>query len=106
MIWVSPMAPFRERARMSPALSTRITACIQCSGTPKRSDASVTKAAKGSIRAVTARCAADDSPLALTALLHDVNDATIATMHMVAPRDRKRAIVLAAVKDEALTRRP
>ena len=49
MICIRPIAPFRDCARTSPALSTRITDRIQCSGTAKRLDASVTNAAKGSI---------------------------------------------------------
>jgi hypothetical protein len=40
-------APFCDRARNLPPLSTCSTARIQCSGTRKRLDASVTKAAKG-----------------------------------------------------------
>ena len=42
---VSSMAPADEIARTSPALSTRSTARIQCSGIPKRCEASVMKPA-------------------------------------------------------------
>jgi hypothetical protein len=35
-----------------------------------------------------------------------MDDAKIATMHTIVPRDRNDAIVLVAVKGEALTRRP
>jgi hypothetical protein len=47
IICISHMAPFFDRARCSPPLSTRITARIQCSGTLKRLDASMTNVAKG-----------------------------------------------------------
>jgi hypothetical protein len=38
--------------------------------------------------------------------LDSIDAAKITTMHSIVPRDRKAAIVLAAVKGEALTRRP
>jgi hypothetical protein len=40
MICIRPIAPAEETARASPALSARITALIQATGTPKRRDAS------------------------------------------------------------------
>jgi hypothetical protein len=49
---------------------------------------------------------ADNARSACAASLHSIDDAKIATMHSMVPRDRKHAIGLAAVKDEALTRRP
>src|SRR5258708_7447113 len=100
------MAPFRDRARGSPALSTRITDRIQCSGTAKRLDASVIKAAKGSTGRPFARCLAADARAASATTLNSIDDAKIATMHAIAPNDRKAAIVLAAVKGEALSPRP
>ena len=48
----------------------------------------------------------DDARSACAAPLNSIDDAKIATMHTIVPRDRKAAIVLAAVKGEALTRRP
>src|ERR1700730_13846494 len=100
------MAPFRDRARTSPALSTRITDRIQCSGTAKRLEASVIKAANGSTGRPFARCATDDARAVCAASLASIGDVTIATVHAIAPRDRKAAIVLAAVQGETLSRRP
>jgi hypothetical protein len=106
MICISPIAPFRDSARTSPALSTRITDRIQGSGTAKRLDASVIRAAKGSTGRPFARCAADDACAAHTASLTSIDDTKIATMYAIAPRDRKPAIVLATVQGEAHSRRP
>src|ERR1700686_1793337 len=100
------MAPFRDRARTSPALSTRITDRIQCSGTAKRLDASVTKAANGSASRPFDRCAADEARAACAASPTSIGNVKIATMHATAPRDRKPAIVLAAVQGKAHLRRP
>jgi len=47
MICISPIAPFGETARTSPALSIRITARIQFAGMLNRCEASATKAVKG-----------------------------------------------------------
>ena len=44
--------------------------------------------------------------LGMRRTLNSIDDAKIATMHAIAPRDRKAAIVLAAVQGEALSRRP
>src|SRR6202012_6206441 len=106
MICISPIAPFCDRARIPPALSTRITDRIQCSGTAKRLEASVIKVAKGSTGRPFARCAVDDARAAYAASLTNIGNAKIATMHAIAPRDRKAAIVLSAVQGEALSRRP
>src|SRR3979411_2856718 len=106
MICISPIAALDDRARGLPPLSTCITARIQPSGTPKRLDASVTKAAKGSMDGPLTRCVAGDLRSACAASLNSSDDAKIATMHTIAPRDLKAAIVLAAVKGEALARRP
>jgi hypothetical protein len=95
-----------DRARCFALLSTCITARIQCSGTPKRFDASVTKAAKGRTDKSFGRRVADDSCSARAAPLDSIDAAKIATMHSIVPRDRKAAIVLAAAKGEALARRP
>jgi hypothetical protein len=106
MICINPIAPVRDRARKSPALSTRMTDRIQCSGMAKRLEASVIKAAKESTGRPFARCAADDARAACAASLTSIGDVKIATVHAIAPRDRKAAIVLAAVQGEALSRRP
>ena len=87
-------------------LSTRSTARIQCSGTPKRFDASVTKAAKGRTVELFGRRVANGSCSACAAPLNSIDAAKITTMHSILPTDRKAAIVLAAVKGEALERPP
>jgi len=99
------MAPLDDRARCFALLSTCITARIQCSGTPKRLDASVTNAAKGGTDNSFGRRVADDSCSACAAPLDSIDAAKITTMHSIVPRDRKAAIVLATVKGEALARR-
>src|SRR6266852_2683490 len=106
MICIRPMAPFDDRARCFALLSTCITARIQCSGTPKRLDASVTNAAKGRTDKSFGCRVADDSCSACAAPLDSIDAAKITTMHSIVPRDRKAAIVLAAAKGEALARRP
>jgi len=100
------MAPLDERARGFAPLSTCITARIQCSGTPKRLDALVTNAVKGGSDWLLARCIGCDTRSARAASLHSIDDTKIVTKHSIGPRDRKAAIVLAAVKGEALARRP
>jgi hypothetical protein len=95
-----------DRARCLALLSTCITARIQCSGTPKRFDASVTNAANGRTDKSFGRGVANDSCLACAALVDSVDAAKITTMHSILPTDRMAAIVLAAVKGEALARRP
>ena len=106
MICIRPVAPFRDLARDFSSLSTRITARIQCSGTAKRLDASVTNAAKGWEDLPPARCVGGDARPACAALLDNIDAARTITMHSIVPRDRKAAIVLAAVKGDALMRRP
>src|SRR3954451_10842444 len=106
MICINPMAPFGDRACDLSWLSTCITARIHCSGTLKRLDASVTKAAKGSTDKSLARCLADNARSACAEALSSIDDAKIARTHAIAPRDRKAAIVRTAVKVEALTRQP
>ena len=69
-------------------------------------EASVIKAAKGSTGRSFARCATDNACSAYAASLTSIRDAKIATMHAIALRGRNAAIVLAAVKGEALARRP
>jgi hypothetical protein len=87
-------------------LSARITARIQCSGTPKRLDASVTNAANGRTDNSFGRRVGDDPCSAYAAPLDSIDATKITTMHSIVPRDRKAAIVLATVKGEALARRP
>src|SRR5450631_3241158 len=106
MICIRHIAPFDDRARCFALLSTCIIARIQCSGTPKRLDASVTNAAKGRTDNSFGRCVASDSCSACAAPLDSIDTAKITTMHSVVPRDRKAAIVLAAAKAEVLARRP
>src|SRR4051812_36250293 len=105
MICIRPVAPLDDRARCFALLSTCITARIQCSGTLKRLDASVTNAAKGWTKKSFDLRVIDDSCSACAALLDTINAARITTMHSIVPRDRKAAIVLAAAKGEALARR-
>ena len=61
-----------------PPLSTCITARIHCSGTPKRLDASVTKAAKGLLDISLARCMAGNARSACAESLNSIDDAKIA----------------------------
>src|ERR1700681_2793954 len=106
MICIRTMAPFDDRARCFALLSTCITARIHCSGIPKRLDASVTNAAKGRSGESLGRRVADGSCSACAPPLDSIDAAKITMMHMILPMDRKAAIVLAAVKREALARRP
>jgi hypothetical protein len=69
-------------------------------------DASVTKPAKGLAGAAAACWFVSNDRSACAALPDSIGNAEIATMHTIVPRDRKRAVVLAAVKGEALSRRP
>jgi hypothetical protein len=91
MICINPMAP---RARRLAPLSTCITARIQCSGTLKRLDASVTNAAKGWRLSLLALCAGGDTRPACAAPLYSIDHARIITKHSTVPRDRKAAIAL------------
>jgi hypothetical protein len=68
---------------------------MQCSGTPKRLDASVTKAAKELLDISLARCMAGNARWACAESLNSIDDAKIATMHTTPAKDRKAAIVLA-----------
>jgi hypothetical protein len=106
MICIRPIAPLDDRARCFALLSTCIIARIQCSGTPKRLDASVTKAAKARTDETFGRRVADDSCSACAALLDSIDAAKITAMHSILRMDRKAAIVLAAAKGDALARRP
>src|SRR5882724_5333748 len=106
MICIRPMAPLDDRARWFAPLSTCITARIQCSGTAKRLDASLTKAAKGWRDLPLARYVGGDARPACAAPFTNIDDARTITKHTVAPRDRKAAIVPATVKGEAPARRP
>src|SRR5579872_2364948 len=106
MICIKPMAPLDERARGLAPLSTCITARIQCSGTPKRRDASVTNAVKGGTDWLLTRCIGCEPRSACAASLHSIDDTKIVTKHSIVPRTPKAAVVLAAVKGEALKRRP
>ena len=83
-----------------------ITARIQCSGTAKRLDASVTNAAKGLGGGDAAFWAFGAARSACATPPRNINDAKSTTKHTIVPRVRKRAIVLVAVKDDARTRRP
>src|ERR1700682_1964259 len=76
MICIRPIAPLDDRARCFAPLSTCSTARIQCSGTPKRFDASVTNAAKG--RTDNGRRVADDSCAACAAPLDSIDAAKTA----------------------------
>jgi hypothetical protein len=96
----------RRLARCFAPLSTCSTARIQCSGTLKRFDASVTNAAKGRTDKSFGRRVADDPCSTCAGPPDNIEAAKITTMRSIVPRDRKAAIVLAAVKGEALARRP
>ncbi len=72
----------------------------------QRLDASLTKVAKGSIDKPPTRCVAGNARSACAAPLDSSDDAMIATVHSIGPRDRKPAFVLAAVQGDAVTRRP
>jgi hypothetical protein len=100
------MAPFRDRARDFAPLSTRITARIQRSGTAKRQDASLTKAAKGWEDSLLARGVAGEACLACAELLDNTGTARTVTMQSNICKPRKAAIVFAAVKGDALASRP
>lgn len=106
MICINPMAPFCDRARNLPSLSTCITVRIQCSGSAKRLDASGTKTAKGLAGEAAAFWALSAARSACAAPPKSINDAKIATKHTIVARIRKRAIVLAVFKVGALTRWP
>ena len=105
MICISPMAPFSNRAHCLPSLSTRMTARIQCSGTQKRLDASITNAAKGWTVKPFGRRVVDDPCSPCAAPPNSIDPVRIATMHITVPRGRKPAVVLAAVNGEALSGR-
>jgi hypothetical protein len=99
MICMSPIARFA----IAPAphqRTRRITDRIQCSGTAKRLDAPVIKAANGSMLGPLARWVTDNARSTCAASLNRIDDATIAGMQTLAPRDRKAAIVFAAVNGE------
>ena len=82
-----------------------MTARIQCFGTQKRLDASITNAAKGWTVKPFGRRVVDDPCSACAAPPNSIDAARIATMHITVPRGRKPAIVIAAVNGEALSGR-
>lgn len=59
MICINPIAPFGDLARTSPALSTVMTARIQCAGTPKRREASSIRFANDREDRALAECPVD-----------------------------------------------
>ena len=63
MICINPIAPFDDLACTSPALSTVMTARIQCAGTPKRREASSMKFANDPAVRALAGCLVDRSQL-------------------------------------------
>jgi len=70
-------------------------------------DASATKAPKGLVGGPAACWAVkNNTRLARASPLNCIDDAKTATIRTIAARDHKRAIVLAAIKGEALARRP
>jgi hypothetical protein len=64
------------------------------------------KAAKGSLDELLVGCVSDNTGSACATSITSIDDADIAATHTIAPRNRKAAIVLAAVKGKALTRQP
>jgi hypothetical protein len=106
MICINPIAPFGDLARTSPALSTVITARIQCTGTAKRREASSIRFANDPAGRALAGCPADalSACAAFTGTI--ANDNTITTVQAAVPKRRKHATVLAPVQGKAASRRP
>jgi hypothetical protein len=95
MIRMIHIAPFCDRARNLPPFSTCGTARIQCSGAPRRLDASVTKSAKGLLDISLARCMAGNARWACAEPLNSIDDAKIATIHTTPAKNHNATIVLA-----------
>ncbi len=66
----------------------------------------MTNAAKGLVGVTAAFWAFGAARSACAVPLKSINNAKLATKHTIVPRGRKRAIVRATIKGEALTRRP
>jgi hypothetical protein len=66
----------------------------------------VIKAASGWLDMPFARCVAGDARPAYAAPFNSNDAAKTVRMHSIVPKDRQAAIVLAAVKGEALARQP
>src|ERR1700722_17764570 len=91
MICIRPRAPFGERARTLPMLSTCITARIQGIGTSNRRDASSMKAVKRSSARFVVGLATRDVESACALLPgRSVDDVNIAARQTIAPSDRKQ----------------
>ncbi|WP_262422602.1 hypothetical protein [Brevundimonas denitrificans] len=103
MTCINPIAPADEIARTSPALSARSTARIQCSGMPKRCDASEMCAAKG--WAAAGRSTGTDCATATPDPMQTESapaSSRMAQCHAgLSPFRRQPASVLAAVKGKA-----
>lgn len=106
MICISPMAPFGDLARTSPALSTPMTVRIQRSGTPKRREACSTKSANGSPVAYLAGGFAGCGSATAGTLLTVSAASNGTTASRLLSNKRKRAAVLAPVQGKAASRRP
>jgi hypothetical protein len=99
------MAPFRDRDRDFSPLSMRMTARIHCSGTAKRLDASLTKAAKGWTDSLLARGVVGEACVPCAELLENTGTAKTVTMQSNIRKHRKAAIVFVAIKGDALASR-
>jgi len=95
------------RLRSRPAFSRRFRrGALRGANVPAQRSAFGDKTTNGSIGRLRARCVADDVGSGCAVSFNIMVDAKIATMNNITLRVRKAAIVLAAVKGEALTRRP
>src|SRR4029078_4672554 len=79
---------------------------IQCSGIANLRDASPMKAAKDSTRDALGECATGAAALTSARAANGNTVVTWAERHVAARRSRKAAIVLAAVQNNARSRRP
>lgn len=106
MICINPIAPFGDRARTSPALSTVITARIQCAGMAKRREASSMRFANDPARRALAGCTVDAVSACAAFTSTIANENTITTVQAAVPKQLKHATVLAPVQGKAASRRP
>ena len=84
----------------------RMTARIHCSGTAKRLDASLTKAAKGWTDSLLARGVVGEACVPCAELLENTGTAKTVTTQSNIRKHRKAAIVFMAVKGDTLASQP
>jgi hypothetical protein len=104
---ISPRAPLGDMARPSPALSSCMTARIQCAGIANRWDASATRVAKDSAR----DALEERGPATVDSTPANAPDGSVIVRrtpqrHAATRRSHKPAIVLTAVQGKAPLRRP